>query len=88
MRTIILLCSLFLISCGQEGTLWNPKVVKVQKIAPAESELYTYEFSTGNCTTGKKEFYTLNEACSALLDEKFNNYCQKNQRHHLYETNC
>lgn len=88
MRLLLLGFSLIFISCGQEGTPWNPKVVKVQTVAQSEGELYTYEFSSGNCTTGKKEFNTLNEACSKLLDEDFNNSCQRFRRETLYNTNC
>lgn len=88
MKLLNVLFLFLLVSCGQEGTPWNPDVVKVQSVTPAESELYSYEFSTRNCTTGKKEFSTLQDACKALLNEEFNNHCQKNQRYHLYDTNC
>jgi len=84
----VLIFSLFLVGCGQEGTPWNPKVVKVQKVAPAQSELYSYEFKGSSCTTGYQEFTTLDSACKTLLDNKANNYCQENKRLHLYETNC
>lgn len=88
MKIVILFLSLILVSCGQEGTPWNPKVVKVQKVVESESELYSYEFTSGTCTTGKKEFTTLDQACSSLLDESFNNHCQKNKREALYNSNC
>lgn len=88
MRFLLILLSFIFISCSQEGTPWNPKVVKVQKVAESESELYSYEFTSGTCTTGKKEFTTLDQACSFLLDESFNNHCQKNKREALYNSNC
>lgn len=88
MRILFIMLSLLFISCGQEGTPWNPKVIKVQTVAEAEGELYTYEFSSGSCTTGAKEFTTLQAACNALLDEEVNNYCQKNSRIALYNSNC
>ena len=41
-----------------------------------------------NIATGAKEFTTLQAACNALLDEEVNNYCQKNSRIALYNSNC
>lgn len=69
-------------SCGQkpEETLINP----------ATPEKYEYEFydDQAKCETGLHEYYYLEDACEALLNEEINNNCAHEKRVKLYESSC
>lgn len=71
---------LTLISCGkqQEDTL----------IKPATPEKYTYSFFEKDCQTGEHEYYYLDDACEALLNDKINNDCALEEREKLYNMSC
>lgn len=78
--TLPLLLLLTFVSCGpkQEETL----------IKAAEPEKYTYSFFEDECETGDHEFYYLDDACEALLNDEINNYCAPEKREKLYNSSC
>lgn len=81
MKSIIKISILLtFISCGkqQEDTL----------IKPAEPEKYTYSFFGDGCQTGDHEYYYLDDACEALLNDEINNYCATEKREKLYNASC
>lgn len=75
-----LLVLLMFVSCG-------PKKEE-SLIRPAEPEKYKYSFYEKDCKTGEHEYYYLDDACEALLDEEINNYCAPEKRKKLYNMSC
>lgn len=53
-----------------------------------EAKKLSYELSENGCSTGKKEFNTLEEYCASLADDKANNSCAPNLRQQEYERQC
>lgn len=88
--TLLILTSLFLISCGKNSRFESPTDLISAYTAPTkgsvEEVLFTYELSAGGCTTGYHEFTSFEATCEALLNEDLNNSCAKDKRVSLYET--
>lgn len=80
--------AIFLVSCGKNSLPWKPETVYVDSTEPAKAEMYSYELGDKSCTTGNHEFYTVDQACQALLDNELNNNCVEEERLELYESHC
>lgn len=78
MKILILLSLVFTVSCGK----------KVKVVKPATPEAYHYNFSLKGCSTGEHNYFTLNEACEALLKDDLNNGCAKDERIKLFNSSC
>ncbi|MBC7456676.1 MAG: hypothetical protein H7235_00240 [Bdellovibrionaceae bacterium] len=73
-RTAYLLVSLLMISCTQ--------------LQDAAHEEFKYSFSEGFCETGEKSFSNLNQMCSALQNNSYNNGCAQAQRQSYFNSKC
>lgn len=81
---ILAIISTFLVSCGQESTLWPVKSIESASVGPATSELFSYEFSGPGCTTGMQSAQTFDEICQTLTDDNLNQGCAENKREDLF----
>lgn len=55
---------------------------------PMTNGRYSYEFSVNGCSTGKKEFTSVQAYCQGLLDDALNNNCARDLRASAYNRLC
>lgn len=73
-KAIIILIALLSASCIQ--------------LQDAASESFKYSFSEGFCSTGEKSFSNLNQMCTALQNNAYNNGCAQAQRQNYFYSRC
>jgi hypothetical protein len=81
---IWIILSIVSVSCGGKSPIPGQESEKVFYITPAETETYSYEFTTKKCTTGSRNFSTFLAACDGLVDEAGNNECAFDEREDLF----
>ncbi len=86
MKVLILaLFSLTLISCGQEANPFSSQVeIQEAQVDSAVTELYQYELTEVDCTTGEQKESTFDKICLALRDNNLNNQCAEEDREILF----
>jgi hypothetical protein len=53
-----------------------------------ESESYSYDYTSGRCTTGSHTFSSKTAYCDGLVSDKLNNGCAKETRKGTYTREC
>ncbi|MBK9323946.1 MAG: hypothetical protein IPM97_13555 [Bdellovibrionaceae bacterium] len=88
LETFNMKCSSFAQNENTESQNANTEApTKLEKEA-AQDQSRSYDFTTDNCTTGKKTFPDLATYCNGLKDDTANNHCAAQMRIEAFKQNC